>query len=440
MILTFLFLGLVPLVLLTDLLTEDTEGEMDDPTDPSSDTTDDTVVVCERPDEGDVLAPQNGDDMPGENDLVEGPILQPQNDGADDPTENDPVDPDTIIDPSTDPSQDYPNIGAPELLQQGLENETDFNYGSGYLAEFGGATEEISLTEGNDVFSAADDGGADPGELGDWDGTPVLSSDDPVAVIDGGERDDTIGLGAGAVYAFGGDGNDTLTAGTGAAALFGGAGDDHLTGSDAAPVWLDGGVGNDDILGGQADEVIHGGAHSGDGTDQPDDDVIDGGGGNDVISGGYGADTLSGGDGDDVIDHLGRVEQDVVWERHQFGWHIDNEADRLSGGAGSDTLIMDRADSAEGGEGRDTFWVYFDAASGSGAAEISDFTPGEDFLRITLNPNVVKDTPQVAVGPSEDGQGGIVSVNGDVVAVLNGASDVTEADVYVEVVDDIFGG
>ncbi|MEJ1998100.1 MAG: hypothetical protein P8X76_08105 [Maritimibacter sp.] len=159
----------------------------------------------------------------------------------------------------------------------------------------------------------------------------------------------------------------------GAAALFGGAGDDELSGGDDNPVWLDGGAGNDAIQGGAADEVIYGGEHGASGGDAPGDDIIDGGGGDDQISGGYGADTLSGGDGDDVIDHLGRLEQEVAWERHRFDWHIDNEADALSGGAGNDMLIMDRADTAEGGEGNDTFWVYFDAGSGSGAAEITDF-------------------------------------------------------------------
>ncbi|MEJ2037078.1 MAG: hypothetical protein P8X69_13995, partial [Maritimibacter sp.] len=103
-------------------------------------------------------------------------------------------------------------------------------------------------------------------------------------------------------------------------------------------------------------------------------------------------------------------------------------------------LIMDRADTAEGGEGNDTFWVYFDAGSGSGAAEITDFTPGEDFLRISLNPDIVKSGPEISVGPSEDGQDGLVIVNGETVAVLRGAPGATEADIYIDVTDVVFGG
>ncbi|MEJ2018091.1 MAG: hypothetical protein P8X51_07290 [Maritimibacter sp.] len=399
--------------------------------------------------DGDLLTPQNdaGDEANNQgggqgDDADGGVILQPQNDSIDDPINNDPIDGDTILDPTTDPSGDYPYAADPGLLQQRLESETDFNFGSGYLAEFGDEPEQIEQTGDDNSFSAVDDGLAGTGEgaLNTRDGTPMLASDTPVTLVDGGSGADEITLGDGAAYAFGGEGDDILRAGEGAAALFGGAGDDELSGGDDNPVWLDGGAGNDAIQGGAADEVIYGGEHGASGGDAPGDDIIDGGGGDDQISGGYGADTLSGGDGDDVIDHLGRLEQEVAWERHRFDWHIDNEADALSGGAGNDMLIMDRADTAEGGEGNDTFWVYFDAGSGSGAAEITDFTPGEDFLRISLNPDIVKSGPEISVGPSEDGQDGLVIVNGETVAVLRGAPGATDADIYIDVTDDVFGG
>ncbi len=436
MIFAFLFLGLLPLVFLTDAFTGTSDGGDD-----AADAHDETAQENDAGRNGDMLTPNNGDDDPGAGDPVDGPVLQPSN-GDDEPVVSDPIDPATLLDPSNGGATDFPSTGDGSLLQQLLASETDFNIGSGYLDEYGSATSDTELTAGDDSFAATDDGiaGNGAGSLGDWDGTPVLTDDAPVAVISGGAGDDQISLGDGAAYAFGGDGADALHAGDGAAALFGGAGDDTLTGSDSASVWMDGGAGSDIILGGAADEVLRGGEHIVNDPSQPDDDVIDGGGGNDSISGGYGADTLSGGIGDDVIDHLGRVDQEISWERHEFGWHIDNEADTLSGGTGNDTLIMDRADSAEGGEGNDTFWVYFDTGSGSGAADISDFTSGEDFLRITLNPDIVKSDPVISVGPSEDGQDGLVTVNGETVAILRGAPGATEADIYVEVVDNVFGG
>ncbi len=170
-----------------------------------------------------------------------------------------------------------------------------------------------------------------------------------------------------------------------------------------------------------------------------DDDTIVGGGGDDIITGGYGADTLVGGDGDDVIDHLGRAEQDISAPHHAFAWHIDNDADALFGGDGNDTLIMDRADNATGGTGNDTFWVYFDDASGSGAADVGDFTVGEDFLRITLNPELDHGDMVLRVEPSDDGADGIVRVNDAIVAILRGAANATEADMLVEVTENIFG-
>jgi Ca2+-binding RTX toxin-like protein len=139
-----------------------------------------------------------------------------------------------------------------------------------------------------------------------------------------------------------------------------------------------------------------------------------------------------------VIDHHGRVEQQIGWERHAFDWHIDGAADDLHGGAGRDTLIMDRADRATGGAGVDTFWVYHDDATGTRHAEVMDFEPGVDFLRVTLNPVLDHGEIEVAVGASADGADGVVAVNGTVVALLRGTPGITPSDVLVEVTPDIF--
>lgn len=163
-----------------------------------------------------------------------------------------------------------------------------------------------------------------------------------------------------------------------------------------------------------------------------------GGAGDDRIDGTTGPDILSGGAGDDIIRHTTHPGLHIVSEHHEFGWHIDNQPDQLFGGPGRDVLVMDRADMATGGDDADTFWLYFDTNSGSGFATIADFAPGQDFLRVTLNPHAGYDDPVVSVAPSDDGRDGVVTIDGEVVALLQNAPDATVADVYVEITDDIY--
>lgn len=447
-----LFLGVLPIVFFSGVFhggegDPDSEGEAPLPEDSPATTGDLLDSIFGGTEDGDAgiggdpLVPVTDDDVPVDGgDVDPADVLTPVVDD-DLPFAGDAVDPFMVIDPSDEPGEEYPVDGDGTLLQQNLASETDATTGIGYLGIRIGATTDLTLSAGDDSHAEGDDAvpGTGRGALGVWDGTPFLIADDPVAVIVGGDGDDMIATGDGAAYAFGGAGDDRLSAGEGVAVLFGGAGADRLTGTDTGvTAWLDGGDGNDVLIGGAAGEVLDGGAHDAGDAGVEDDDVIYGGGGDDVIRGGYGADILSGGDGDDVIDHLGRTEERIVWERHAFGWHIDNDADMLDGGAGDDTLIMDRADTATGGAGTDTFWVYFDGASGGGAAEVADFSVGEDFLRVTLNPEIAHGDRTVEVRPSADGQDGLVSVNGQLVAVLRGAPGASAADVYVEVVEDVF--
>ncbi len=399
----------------------------------------DTTVQTGLGTAADLLLPVTDDEDPFAGDDIDpDTVLQPVGDDEE-PFVGDDVDPDQVLDPVDAPGDDAPAGGDASLLQSLLAAETDFDAGAGWLGDYGSETDDLTLDFAED-HAELDDGeaGTGLGTLNNHEGTPVLTSDNPVRVIAGGDGANTITLGDVPAYAFGGDGDDTITAGEGAAALFGGAGDDTLTASDTA-AWADGGDGDDLITGGAGDDTLWGGAHGAGDDPAQDDDTIDGGAGDDVIAGGYGADTLLGGTGDDVIDHLGRVEDEyTITSASDFAWHIDNDADTLDGGAGNDTLIMDRADSAMGGDGFDTFWVYFDGASGSGAADVGDFTIGEDFLRISLNPELDHGDMALSVTPSDDGQDAVVSVNGEIVAMLRGAAGATEADVLVEVSENIF--
>ena len=115
--------------------------------------------------------------------------------------------------------------------------------------------------------------------------------------------------------------------------ILGGSGADTLTGGSKADT-IEGGVGNDKISGAAGNDRIWGDAGN---------DTIYGGAGNDSVYGGAGADKLFGDAGNDT----------------------------LTGGAGNDTLT--------GGAGKDIF-VY---GSGEGKDVITDYTAGQDTIKIT---------------------------------------------------------
>ncbi len=343
----------------------------------------------------------------------------------------------TVLEPITDPSDEYFIDGDGSLLQSLLIDQTDSAVGTGFLGTQIDESADLELSAGDDTLVLDDGPGGGEGSLELAFGTPEISTDGELGVVSGGDGDDAITMGDEAGYAFGGAGDDSLSAGDGATALFGGSGSDMITGTDrvdadgGASAFLDGGAGDDHILGGDGHEYLEGGEHD-DGS-APGNDTLDGGAGDDTIRGGFGDDDLRGGDGNDVIDHHGRTEERDGVEHHDFAWHIDDGADTLDGGAGDDLLIFDQTDTATGGAGNDTFWLYHDHAQNIDHAEITDFTRGEDFLRISLNPEVIRDDPLVEVSASANGEDGVVTINGEVVAVLTGTPDISLGDIYVDI-------
>ncbi|MEM8630542.1 MAG: PA14 domain-containing protein [Pseudomonadota bacterium] len=216
------------------------------------------------------------------------------------------------------------------------------------------------------------------------------------------------------------------------------------TEADPPPVAGSGDAGYDGsrtrvIAGTHQSDEINAGQHD-DGTGAAINDRLWGRGGDDILRGGRGADRLSGGAGDDFIDHMGHNGEDSGQEWRQFDWNIDGDADTLYGGAGNDVLKMDRYDSATGGQGQDTFWVSHDSSDDGAAraAHIQDFVPGDDFLRIELDPGTDLSAVNIAVETSEDGRDSIVLVDGELVATLTNAAGATVADVMVTVAEDVF--
>lgn len=229
------------------------------------------------------------------------------------------------------------------------------------------------LVDGGDTLVLNDDpfqGGFDADIVTSGD-TVSIETDQALHQVTGSDDDDTIVLGDDAAIVQAGAGNDSIFAGEGTAMVSAGDGDDAIFGGDdsGSDYLLNGGAGDDDLSGGEADEVLVGG--------------------------------------------LG--------------------ADSISGGGGDDTLVLDQQDTASGGAGDDTFWLYSDGEAEADFAQIMDFSPGEDFIRVTL-PTEAEDADDfdVEITQTEDGSGSQVLVNGDVIAVLHGAPNVTASDVVID--------
>lgn len=189
--------------------------------------------------------------------------------------------------------------------------------------EGGGGNDVIDGNEGDDDISGGDGNDAIRGSAG-FDvingnaGDDLIDGGDDRDVIDGGDGNDAITAGAGDDDAFGADGDDTIVGGDGDDFLLGeagndrvdgGNGDDFVAGDDGADI-LTGGAGSDFIDGGFGDDVIDGGSDLPPVpvagvpglmpiTNEIDNDVLIGGGGNDIFY--YATDAVNSYVGDDLI-------------------------------------------------------------------------------------------------------------------------------------------
>ncbi|WP_074920820.1 calcium-binding protein [Sedimentitalea nanhaiensis] len=189
--------------------------------------------------------------------------------------------------------------------------------------------------------------------------------------IYGGSHDDTL---------YGGDGNDRVWGGWGRDKVYLGNGDDvffdRAQGGFAGVDTVFGGNGNDTINDGGGNDVFYG---------QAGDDVIRGGTGNDRIYGGSHDDTLYGGDGNDRVwggwgrdkVYLGNGD-DVFFDRAQGGFA---GVDTVFGGNGNDTFHDGGGNDVYHGEAGADLFVF---SSGHGSDTITDFTPGQDNIRLDI--------------------------------------------------------
>lgn len=174
-------------------------------------------------------------------------------------------------------------------------------------------------------------------------------------------------------------------------------------------------------------------------------DIITGGNLNDFLSGssGSGADTIAGGRGDDTLDGgdgndelSGDAGNDVI-----LG---GSGANIIRGGEGDDRLIIEADDTSTvtGGEGADIFQIQISSSSNDDSevsqqqvqtanfeelaaviTEITDFTPGEDQIRIQGVPGTQ--------APVYNRDTGILSLDDLEIAQLSAGLNISEADLEI---------
>lgn len=252
----------------------------------------------------------------------------------------------------------------------GLAGDDTLAGGAGHDELWGGAgtdtlrggagNDRLEGEAGNDYLYGGDGddllvGGADRDFLKGEAGNDRLLGDDGVDSLQGGTGDDLLLAGDGNDWLSGDEGNDELQGGSGDDDLYGRAGDDRLLAGD----------GNDRLQGGAGDDVLDGGAgddsmlSGGDGND-----VIEGGAGADVLEGNAGHDRLAGGDGNDVLDS-GDGDDELLGGAGDDELHVGDGADAVDAGAGNDRILVTMwqtdagMDRLAGGDGDDTYLLEF---------------------------------------------------------------------------------
>lgn len=279
-----------------------------------------------------------------------------------------------------------------------------------------GLTAAVALISDDDDNDSTD---TDEGS-GEGSGETTNEITDAADLLTYGEEDDVVSAGGGDDTVMAGGGNDTVSGGGGADVLFGEEGEDLL----------DGGVGEDIAYGGEGGDTLTGGG--GDDFLFGDDgaDLLQGEGGDDELTGGEGSDTLEGGEGDDFL-YGGSFDRDLTPEEIQAlkdGEDIADyaaqegagSADVLDGGAGNDSIVLDKGDTGTGGEDADFFDIYFDSET-EGVITITDYVDGEDVIEINLSEDETEDDYEVVM--ADNGQDAEVVKDGEVVLVVVDAAD-----------------
>lgn len=305
---------------------DDTQPDLDDPSEPEGDEPTDPPT---EPEDDEPSDPPEDPDEPsepeGDEPVEEPPVDEPEEPGIEEPVAEDPV---TTDREPEEPSADEPVEDEPAEEEPEQDDTEDDGRRVPVADDPLSDADETDDLEPPEETEPEDDVPPDLTPDTPDDDTPDdPQPDDRLPEPKGGEEDeDVVMLGeARADDLTGGKGDDTLSGAGGEDTLRGGDGEDNLSGD----------AGDDLLLGGGENDRLSGGGGA---------DRLKGGAGDDLLMGGRAADTLNGGSGDDDIEGGGGRDRLV-------GRSGD---DRLSGGGGADTLRGNAGDdSLEGGFGRD---------------------------------------------------------------------------------------
>jgi len=240
-----------------------------------------------------------------------------------------------------------------------------------------------------------------------------------LAAVSGGFGDDDGGVASAVEVNEGTEDDDTMFGRGDTDLIDGRGGDDDITGLGDDDILL-GGDGDDILKGREGDDFLVGG----DG-----DDTLRGGDGDDTLLASDGADNLVGGGGNDLLigaETLNRVPtaSDILALLNgqpvaDFTYEPPEDQEPgsyLNGKGGDDYLLIGEGDTAEGGQGNDTFELGEWINDADRAPVIEDYTPADDVIVVRYaagNP-----PPTITVDTSDEGFGLIDNIyaNGELIA------------------------
>jgi Ca2+-binding RTX toxin-like protein len=138
-------------------------------------------------------------------------------------------------------------------------------------------------------------------------------------------------------------------------------------------------TGQANLSGGDGDDVFQGSETANQATGNGGNDMLFGNGGNDILTGGVGHDRLEGGTGNDSLYSDVALGIFAVPEYHSTNYIIPqldrgSDIDILIGGDGDDLLSAGFGDHVDGGDGNDTLYISFMAATSGVTADFGQPT------------------------------------------------------------------
>jgi Ca2+-binding RTX toxin-like protein len=205
----------------------------------------------------------------------------------------------------------------------------------------------------------------------------------------------TFGDEQGSNILLGGSGNDTLR---------GGSGNDIISAQGSDNV-IYGGKGDDLLTGAEGNDTIYG---------EEGNDILIGRGGNNSLSGDAGNDTLTGGG-------ITFVNREIFVTADTSG------TDTMTGGEGADTFVLGGKSNSQPGSNAPPV-IHYDTAGDNDYALITDFDTSQDIILLGGS----KDNYRLGAPPSGLPTGTALYLGNELIAILQGSSDLTLSGSYFQ--------